>query len=45
MMERFVKAREMSLIPRLICLKRSGFYRQTFLGNLGLVAAAVFRKI
>lgn len=45
MMESFAKAREMSLIPRLIHLKRSGFYRQTLLGNLGLIAAAVFRKI
>lgn len=44
-LERFVRAREMSLIPRLIHLKRSGLYRQTVLGNLGLVAAAVFRKL
>lgn len=44
-LERFARAREMSLIPRLIHLKRSGLYRQTVLGNLGLVAAAVFRKL
>lgn len=44
-LERFAKARQMSLIPRLIHLKRSGIYRQTFLGNLGLVAAAVFSKL
>ena len=44
-LERFVKSREMSLIPRLFHLKRSGIYRQTLLGNLGLVAAAVFRKL
>lgn len=44
-LERFSKAREMSLFPRLINLKRSGIYRQTLLGNLGLVAAAIFRKI
>lgn len=44
-LERFARAREMSLIPRLIHLKRSGIYRQTLLGNLGLVAAAVFRKL
>lgn len=40
----FIKARQKSLIPRLILLKRSGFYRQTYLGNLGLVAAAIFNK-
>lgn len=44
-LERFVKARQMSLIPRLIHLKRSGIYRQTLFGNLGLIAAAIFRKI
>lgn len=44
-LERFAKAREMSLIPRLYHLKRSGIYRQTLLGNLGLIAAALFGKI
>lgn len=44
-LERFAKAREMSLVPRLLNLKRSGIYRQTFLGNLGLIAAAIFRKL
>jgi len=44
-LERFDKARQMSLIPRLINLKRSGIYRQTLLGNLGLIVAAIFRKI
>lgn len=44
-LERFAKARQMSLIPRLIHLKRSGIYRQTLFGNLGLIAAAVFGKI
>lgn len=41
----FAKARGMSLIPRLIHLKRSGIYRQTLLGNIGLVAAAVLGEI
>ncbi len=45
MLERFACAREMSLIPRLVNLKRSGIYRQTLLGNLGLAAAALFRKL
>jgi len=44
-LERFAQARDMSLIPRLINLKRSGVCRQTLLGNLGLVAAAIFRKL
>lgn len=43
--QRYAKARKMSLIPRLILLKRSGIYRQTFLGNIGLVAAAIFGKV
>lgn len=44
-LERFAKAREMGLIPRLIQLKRCGIYLQTLLGNLGLIVAAIFRKI
>ena len=44
-LRRFADARHMSLIPRLIHLKRSGVYRQTMLGNIGLVAAAIFGKI
>lgn len=44
-LECFASARQMSLIPRLIHLKRSGIYRQTLFGNLGLIAAAVFGKI
>ncbi|WP_082149469.1 glycosyltransferase family 2 protein [Pseudomonas weihenstephanensis] len=44
-LQRFVAARNMSLIPRLIYLKRAGVYRQTLLGNIGLIAAAVFGKI
>lgn len=44
-LECFAKARQMSLIFRLIHIKRSGVYRQTALGNLGLIAAAIFKKI
>ncbi len=44
-LERFANAREMSLIPRLLYLKRSGIYRQTLLGNLGLITAAVLGKL
>lgn len=41
----FARARRKSLIPRLIGLRRSGIYRQTLLGNLGLLVAAVFGKM
>ncbi len=44
-LERFEDARRRRLVPRLAQLKRSGVYRQTLLGNLGFVAAAVFNKI
>ncbi|WP_397377855.1 glycosyltransferase family 2 protein [Pseudomonas sp.] len=44
-LQRFADARGMSLIPRLLHLKRSGIYRQTLLGNIGLIAAAIFGKI
>lgn len=44
-LECFAKARHMSLIPRLLCLKQLGIYRQTLFGNLGLFAAAVFKRI
>jgi len=41
----FIKARKMGLVPRLFYFKLSGIYRQTFLGNLGLIAGALFRRI
>lgn len=44
-LERFVAARQMGLISRLFNFWRSGIYRQTFFGNLGLIAAAIFKKI
>ncbi|MGY4531944.1 glycosyltransferase involved in cell wall biosynthesis [Pseudomonas sp. TE3786] len=44
-LERFAQARSRSLIPRLVYLKRSGVYRQTFLGNIALIAGAVLGKI
>jgi len=43
--DRFARAREMSLIPRLVNFCRSGVYRQTRLGNISLVVAAIFKKI
>lgn len=41
----FSKARQMRLLPRIFGLKKSGIYRQTLLGNLGLVFGAVFKRI
>jgi len=41
----FASAREKSLIPRLVHLGRSGVSRQTRLGNIGLIAAAIFNKL
>lgn len=41
----FVAARKMSLLPRLFNLNRSGVHRQTRLGNIGLLAAAIFNKV
>ena len=44
-LKRFSEARQMSLIRRLINLQRIGLYRQTLLGNLGLIVAGFFGKI
>lgn len=44
-LELLARARKRSLVPRLIGLKKSGIHRQTLLGNLGLLAAAIFKKI
>lgn len=41
----FALARKRWLLPRLIGLKRSGIYRQTMLDNLGLLAAALSKKL
>lgn len=42
---RFVSARQRSLIPRVFGILRSGIYRQTRFGNLGLVIAAILNRI
>jgi glycosyltransferase involved in cell wall biosynthesis len=44
-LDQFIIARDSWLIPRLIGLVKSGIYRQTLLGNLGLIAAAIFKKL
>jgi glycosyltransferase involved in cell wall biosynthesis len=41
----FAAARTAALPERLACLRRSGVYRQTLLGNLGLLAAAVLNRL
>ena len=41
----FRRARKESLVPRVRGLMQSGIYRQSLLGNLGLLAAAVTGRI
>ena len=41
----FVQARERRLSARLLGLKRTGIFRQTALGNLGLLAAATINRL
>lgn len=41
----FSEARGKKLISRIWGLKKSGVYRQTLLGNVGLVVAALFKKL
>jgi glycosyltransferase involved in cell wall biosynthesis len=41
----FAKARTASLLKRLYYLKQSGVYRQTLLGNIGLLAATLLKRI
>lgn len=43
--EAFSAARNRWLIPRVNGIMRSGIYRQTAMGTLGLIVAALFRKI
>ena len=44
-LNQFMVARQLPLHQRLVGLMRAGVYRQTLLGKLGLIAAAVFNKI
>lgn len=43
--DHFSLGRHQAFWLRLLMLKRSGIYRQTFLGNMGLLFAALFNKI
>lgn len=41
----FEQARKSTLFKRLFLISRSGVYRQTLLGNLGLTAAAILQRL
>ena len=41
----FIEARQSSLIKRLFLFKRSGIYRQTWFGNLGLLLGILLNKV
>lgn len=43
--QQFSHARKLSLIPRLIGLRKSGVYRQTAMNNLGFYLAAIAGKV
>lgn len=44
-LEEFSKARQGGLLARWGAFRRSGIYRQTWLGNLGLIAAIILKKL
>ena len=41
----FERARNSWLVPRLLDFARIGLYRQTLVGNLGLIAATLLNKV
>lgn len=41
----FIEARQSSLFQRLALFKRAGIYRQSFLGNLGLLVGILFNRV
>ena len=45
LLDQFSKARNGGLLSRLVELGRCGIYRQTLLGNIGLIAASFLKKI
>jgi len=44
-LDEFCAVRNRWLIPRLLGIWKSGIHRQTFMGNLGLIAAALLKKL
>lgn len=45
LLHKFMQGRNVSMLSRLRVLKQTGIYRQTLLGNVGLLFAVIFRKI
>jgi hypothetical protein len=45
LLEQFDRARNAWLLPRIIGVRKSGVYLQTRIGNLGLIAATLFKKL
>jgi hypothetical protein len=45
LLNEFATARQKSFFPRVIGLKRCGIHRQTLLGNIGLIAASILKKM
>ncbi len=44
-LDQFQRLRESALLTRLPLLRQSGLHRQTLLGNLGLIAAALIKRL
>jgi len=44
-LDNFVRARHRHLLRRLIELRRTGVFRQTVVGNLGLLAATTINRL
>ncbi|HEY9268215.1 MAG TPA: glycosyltransferase family 2 protein [Methylotenera sp.] len=44
-LDNFTKSRKGNFISRLWYLRKSGVYRQSFIGNLGLIVAVIFNRI
>jgi hypothetical protein len=44
-LKQFSAARKMGLLTRLFYIKRSGIYRQTLLGNVGIIVAVVLGRL
>ncbi|WP_342216038.1 glycosyltransferase family 2 protein [Pseudomonas sp. TH49] len=44
-LDRFKKARKQKLFSRILGFQRAGIYRQTLLGNLGLILVVLLKKI
>lgn len=45
LLDQFINARQSRFFPRLLGMKRCNIHRQTLLGNLGLIAAVLLRKV